>query len=80
MESIQESNMQFVPEYVMLEYILKKITVSRNLRQTHLLEVVLTKFHGDHETLPIVRHVGLHACGLFIHEFFFGPLGLHLRV
>ena len=35
--------------------------VSRNLRQTHLLEVSLTKIPGDHETLSIVRHVGPHV-------------------
>ena len=33
--------------------------VFRNLRRAHLLEVGLTKFPGDHETLSIVRHVGL---------------------
>ena len=52
--------------------------VSRNLRQAHFLEVGLKKIMGDHETLSIVRHVGLYR--LFIHEVFFGPLGLHLRV
>ena len=40
---------------------LKKIMVSRNLRQAHLLEVGLTKIPGDHETLSIIRHVGLHV-------------------
>ena len=35
--------------------------VSQNLRQAHLLEVGLTKIPGDHETLSIVRHVGLHV-------------------
>ena len=40
---------------------IKKIMVSRNLRQAHLLEVGLTKIPGDHETLSIVRHVGLHV-------------------
>jgi hypothetical protein len=39
----------------------KKITVSRNLRQPHLLEMDLMKIPGDHETLSIVRHVGLHV-------------------
>ena len=43
------------------EKILKKVMVSRNLRQAHLLEVGLTKIPGDHETLSIVRHVGLHV-------------------
>ncbi len=38
-----------------------KIMVSRNLHQAHLLEVGLTKIPGDHETLSIVRHVGLHV-------------------
>ena len=31
------------------------------MRYAHLLEVGLTKFLGDHETLLIVRHVGLHV-------------------
>jgi hypothetical protein len=35
--------------------------VSQNLRQTHLLEGGLTKIMGDHETLSIVCHVGLHV-------------------
>jgi hypothetical protein len=35
--------------------------VSRNLREAHLLEVDLTQIMGDHETLSIVRHVGLHV-------------------
>ena len=39
--------------------IIKEIMVSRNLRQTHLLEVGLTQIMGDHETLSIVCHVGL---------------------
>ena len=39
----------------------KKVTVSRNLRQAHLLEVSLKKIMGDHETLSKVRHVGLHV-------------------
>ena len=40
---------------------INKITVSQNLRQVHLLEASLTKIPGDHETLSIVRHVGLHV-------------------
>ena len=35
------------------------------------------KIPGDHETISIVRHAGLH---IIIHEVFFGPLGLHLCV
>ena len=57
---------------LMLKKILKKVMVSRNLRQAHLLEVSLTKISGDHETLFIVHHVGL-----FIHIVFFEPSGLH---
>ena len=34
---------------------------SRILRQAHFLEVGLTKILGDHETLSIVRRVGLHV-------------------
>ena len=37
------------------------------------------KIMGDHETLSIVHHVWLHV-DFSIHEVFFGPLGLHLRV
>ena len=48
------------PEICLAENI-KNITVSRNVRRTHLLEVGLTKIMGDHETLSIVRHVGLHV-------------------
>jgi hypothetical protein len=40
---------------------IKKFMVSWNLHQAHLLEVGLTKIPGDHETLSIVRHVGLHV-------------------
>ena len=39
----------------------KKFMVSRNLRQADLLEVGLMKITGDHETLSIVHHVGLHV-------------------
>ena len=35
--------------------------VSRNLCEAHLLEVGLMKLSGDHKTLFIVRHVGLHV-------------------
>ena len=35
--------------------------VSRNLRQAHLLEVGLMEIPGNHETLSIIRHVGLHV-------------------
>ena len=34
---------------------------SWNFRQAHLLEVGNMKILGDHETLSIVRHVGLHV-------------------
>ena len=52
--------MNFVMKYVLLINI-KEIMVSRNLRQAHLLEVGLTKNAGDHETLSIIRHLGLHV-------------------
>ena len=39
----------------------KKIMVSRNFRQTHLLEVGLMQIPVDHAPLSIVRHVGLHV-------------------
>ena len=60
-------------------HILKRVTVSRNLSQTHLLEVGLTEIPGDREALSIVRHVGLHVDFSF-HGVFFEQLGLHLRV
>ena len=41
--------------------IIQKVMVSRNMHQAHLLKVGLTKILGDHETLSIVRHVGLHV-------------------
>jgi hypothetical protein len=53
LEFVLKSDLQ----YVMLEKIFKRVMVSQNFCQTHLLEVVLTKFMGDHETLFIVRHV-----------------------
>ena len=40
---------------------IKKAMVSWNLCQAHLLEVGMTKIPGDHESLSIVRHVGLHV-------------------
>ena len=40
---------------------IKKIMISKNLRQAHLSGVGLKKIPGDHETLSIVRHVGLHV-------------------
>ena len=49
------------PEIYLAKKIFKKILVSRNFRQAHLLEVGLTKIPGDHETLSLVRHVGLHV-------------------
>ena len=35
--------------------------VSRNLCQAHILEARMMKIPGDHETLSIVHHVGLHV-------------------
>ena len=52
---------EIYPEICLVEKYLKKIMVSRNLRQAHLLEVGLARIPGDHETLFIVRHVGLHV-------------------
>jgi hypothetical protein len=39
----------------------KKFMVFQNSHQAHLLGVDLTKFLGDHETLSIVRYVGLYV-------------------
>ena len=51
--------------------------VSQNLGQAHLLEVLgLTQIPGDHETLSIVCHVGLHVDFSSMKS----SLGLHLRV
>ena len=52
--------MEYALKFVMMEKYLKKIMVSRNLHQVHLLEVGLAQIPGDHETLSIVRHVVLH--------------------
>ena len=49
------------PEICLAEKKIKKIMASRILRQAHFLEVGLTKILGDHETLSIVRRVGLHV-------------------
>ena len=38
-----------------------KLMVSQNLLQAHPLGVGLPRIPGDHETLSIVRHVGLHV-------------------
>ena len=56
LESIMESNLESTLKFVLLKKY-KKITVSQNLRQAHLLEVGLTKVLGDHDTLCIVCHV-----------------------
>jgi hypothetical protein len=57
---------------------IKKIMVSQNFCQTHLLEVGLTQIPIDHAPLSIVRHVGIHVD--FHQQTFFRPLGLHLLV
>jgi len=63
--SVVESILECVLEYAMtstlLEKHIKKVIVSRNSRQAHLLEVALTKIPGGHETLSVVCHVGLHV-------------------
>jgi hypothetical protein len=61
MEYVLEPALQFVLKFVMLGKNKIKITVSRNLRQAHLQKVGLTQISGDHETLSIVCHVGLHV-------------------
>ena len=57
---------------------IKKVTVSRNFRQTHLLEVDLTKTPGDHKTLSTIRHVGFHVDISSVHEAFFSAFRLHV--
>ena len=56
-----ECALQSIMKFVILEKTLKKVMVSQNLCQTHLLEVDLTKILGDHETLSKVHHVRLHV-------------------
>ena len=64
-----DSILEFILEYALqsllksnlLGNILKKIMVSRNLCQAHLLKVGMTKIPRDHETLSIVRYVGHHV-------------------
>ena len=46
---------------ILVEFFFSKIIVSRNLRQTYLLEMGLTKIPGDYKTLSIVRHVVLYV-------------------
>jgi hypothetical protein len=53
--------LQYVLKFVMLEKNIEKNMVSRNFRQTHLLEVGLKQIPVDHAPLSIVRHVGLHV-------------------
>ena len=60
MKSITKYVIESALKFVMLKNI-KRIMVSRNLRQAHLLEVGMTKIPGEHETLFLVRHVGLRA-------------------
>ena len=50
LEFTLQNILKFVPRE---EKNIKKVMISRNLRQAHLL--------GDHETLSIVHHVGLHV-------------------
>jgi hypothetical protein len=40
---------------------IEKVIVSRNLHQTHLLEVGMMQIPVDHTPLSIVRHVGPHV-------------------
>ena len=79
----------FVPKYILestLKYVMlkniKKIMVSRNLRQAHLLEVgpPPNENSGIRETLSIASPPCRTPCRVFIHEVFSGPLGLHLSV
>ena len=55
LESILESDVQSVMKYNMLENCIKR---SHGLPK---LALGLTKIPGHHETLSIVRHVGLHV-------------------
>ena len=61
LEYVMKSNMKYALQFVLLEKINKKITVSRNFRQTHLLEVGMTQILVDHAPLFIVHHVKLHV-------------------
>jgi hypothetical protein len=44
---------------------IKKIMVSKNFRQTHLLEVGQTQIPTDHAPLSIVRHVDFSSTNFF---------------
>jgi hypothetical protein len=79
LESILEFVLEYALQYVLKSIVLEKIMVSRNFRQTHLLEVGLTQILVDHSPLSIVRHVGLHVDFSSIN-LFWGALGLHLLV
>ena len=52
---------------------IKKVMVSRNLRQAHLLEVGLTQIPVDHAPLSITCHVGLHVDFSFMIISFWTP-------
>ena len=53
--------MRFVMKFVMLETILKNCHGLLEFVLGSPLGGGLTKIQGDHETLSIVRHVGLHV-------------------
>ena len=55
------------------------IVVCRNLRQAHFFEVGLMQIMANNKNL-IHSMPCRTPCWLFIHEIFFGPLGLHLLV
>ena len=61
MEFAREYILEFALKFVWLKKYITKIMVSRNLPQTHLLEVGLTEIPRHHETVSIIRHGGLHV-------------------
>jgi hypothetical protein len=67
------SVLESILESIMLKKILKRVMVSQNLRRK-LNENSGRPWNLIH-SLPCKT-----PCRLFIHEVFFGPLGLHLRV
>ena len=72
----------------MLAICLGNYHVGKNIKKIHGLPEIasgpplgggLTKIPGDHETLSIIRHVGLHV-DFPSMKYSLGPLGLHLHV
>ena len=75
-ESLSGVCLSWYPRISLVRKDIQEVMVSRNLCQAHLLEVGLTKFPRNHESLSIIHHVGLHVDFSSMKS----SLGLHLRV